>query len=145
MKVKGEPGVYIPFVDVEQRLKAPAYGAGDLVELGLFHSEHFIRDAIHTGKIKFQKINKRAVILCRDDILEYWRKYRNTPYEPANNTLMLKLTISEVDYITALVQHGQKRVDREFGKDDLFRNIILYMKKNFTSAENQPHLFIKRY
>lgn len=127
MKVKGEPGPYLPYEEVIKKLTAAAYGANDLVDLGLFHSEHFVRDAISSGKIKFQKVNKRAVVFCRDDILEYWIKYRNQPYEPANNTLRVNLTISEVDYICALTSQAKKRVDREFSINDLFRNIIKNM------------------
>lgn len=141
-KVKGEPGLYISYDEVVKKLTAPAYGAGDLVELGLFHTEHFVRDAIACGKIKFQKVNKRAVILCKDDILEYWHKYRSEPYEAANNTLPVKLTISEVDYLSRLVRQTQSRLDREFSFSDLFRNIIKHMKKNNTTIDNQPQLFV---
>lgn len=144
-KVKGEPGLYIPYDEVVRKLTAPAYGAGDLVELGLFHTEHFVRDAIACGKIKFQKVNKRAVILCRDDILEYWHRYRNEPFEAANNTLPVKLTMSEVKYLGSLVGLGQARIDREFSFSDLFRNIIKHMKKNNTSIDSQPQLFVKNY
>ena len=145
MKVKGEPGDYLPFEDVKNKLKSEAYGAMDLVNLGLFHSEHFVRDAIRTGKLKSNKINSRIIVLCRDDILDYWRLHRYSPYEPVNNTLTLKLTISEADYIAALVQHGQKRVCREFSKDDLFRNIINEMKETNPTINNQPRLFVKRF
>jgi hypothetical protein len=144
-KVKGEPGDFKSYDEVVKLLTAPAYGAGDLVELGLFHTEHFVRDAIACGKIKFQKVNKRAVILCRDDILEYWHKYRNEPYEAANNTLPVKLTMSEVKYLGSLVGQGQNRIDREFSFSDLFRNIIKHMKKNNTSVDTQPQLFVKNY
>lgn len=141
--IRGEPGNYIPFEDVRQRLKSPAYGARDLVELGLFHSEHFIRDAIATGKIKFQKVNKRAVVLCRDDILDYWQKHRSQPYEAANNTLPVKLTISEYDYLASLVNVAKKKIDRDFSFSDLFRNVIKNLKINNTTLDNQPQLFIK--
>lgn len=144
-KVKGEPGLYIPYDEVAKRLTAPAYGASDLVELGLFHTEHFVRDAIACGKIKFQKINKRAVIVCRDDILEYWHKYRNEPYEAANNTLPVKLTMSEVEYLSELVIKAKARIDREFDFSDLFRNIIKHMKKNHTTVDSQPQLFARNY
>lgn len=145
MKVKGEPGVFIPYEEVVKKLTAPVYGAIDLVSLGLFYSEHFVRDAIAEGRLKSQKINKRAVIVCRDDLLEYWSKYRNTPYEPANNTVMIKVTLSEADAIAALVHHGQKRVDKEFSKDDLFRNVIHYLRKISANAESYPTIFAKRY
>jgi hypothetical protein len=144
-KVKGEPGPYVPYDEVVRKLTAPAYGAGDLVELQLFHTEHFVRDAIACGKIKFQKVNKRAVILCRDDILEYWHKYRNEPYEAANNTLPVKLTISEVEYLTDLVKAGKSRMDREFDFSDLFRNFIKHLRKSKVSVENAPQLFAKNY
>jgi len=144
-KIKGEPGDYIPYDEVVKKLTAPAYGAGDLVELGLFHTEHFVRDAIACGKIKFQKINKRAVILCRDDVLEYWSKYRNQPYEAANNTLPMKITMSELEYLGGLVAKAKARIDREFDFSDLFRNIIKHMKKNNTTIESQPQLFVRNY
>lgn len=144
-KIKGEPGDYIPYDEVVKKLTAPAYGAGDLVELGLFHTEHFVRDAIACGKIKFQKINKRAVILCRDDVLEYWSKYRNQPYEAANNTLLMKITMSELEYLGGLVAKAKARIDREFDFSDLFRNIIKHMKKNNTTIESQPQLFVRNY
>ena len=144
-KIKGEPGDYIPYDEVVKKLTAPAYGACDLVELGLFHTEHFVRDAIACGKIKFQKINKRAVILCRDDVLEYWSKYRNQPYEAANNTLLMKITMSELEYLGGLVAKAKARIDREFDFSDLFRNIIKHMKKNNTTIESQPQLFVRNY
>jgi hypothetical protein len=142
-KVRGEPGAYVPYTEVAQRLSSSAYGATDLVDLGLFYSDHFVREAIHNGKLKFQKINKRALILCKEDILEYWIKYRNEPYEAVNNNLVIKLTISEMDYISSLIMQGKKRSDRDFSKDDLFRNVIQQMKKEGTTADSQPHLFKK--
>lgn len=145
-RVKNEPGIFLPIDEVESKLKAPAYGVSDLVEMGLFHSEHFARDAIATGKLKAQKINKRATIVCRDDVLEYWSIYRNTPYEAANNVMTLRFTISEVDYISSLVDYGQRKVNKEFTKDDLFRNVIQLLRSNYGSrADSVPLLFKKHY
>lgn len=144
-KIKGEPGDYKHYNEVAKLLTAPAYGAADLVDLGLFHTEHFVRDAIACGKIKFQKVNKRAVILCRDDILEYWIKYRSEPYEAANNTLPVKITMSELEYLASLVTKARDRIDREFDFSDLFRNVIKHMRKNNTTIESQPQLFVKNY
>jgi len=145
MKIKGDPGPFMTLDEVKQKLVAPAYGAADLADLGLFYTEGYVRSAMASGKLRFQKINKRSVILCRDDILEYWHHYRSTPYEPVNNVLTVKLTISEADTVARIVKQGQNRVDRNFGKDDLFRNIIHYMNKHVCTPESQPHLFVKHY
>lgn len=142
-RAKNEPGVYLTISEVESKLKLQAYGISDLVDLGLFHSDHYARDAVNTGKLKAQKINKRAVIICRDDVLEYWRIYRNTPYEAANNAITVRFTISEIDYITALVSHGQKNVNKDFTKDDLFRNVLSHIRASGANSVNTPHIFKK--
>lgn len=142
-RVRQEPGDYIPYNVVKEKLTAPAYGAIDLVDLKLFHSEHFVRDAIASGKLKAQKINRRAIVLCKEEILQYWEKHRNEPYEPAENVVNVKFTISELDYICSLVDQAKKRLNKDFCFNDLFRNIIKYMISNKPSIDNYPHLFVK--
>lgn len=140
-----EPGKFIELNEVEKILKLPAYGTLDLVTLGLFHAEHHVHSAIRSGKLKFQKINKRAVIIYRDDVLEYWRVYRNTAYEPANKSLSFKLSESELNYVIGLVEDGKKRINRDFNKDDLFRNLIHTLKQQKITPDNSLTIFSKRY
>ena len=128
-KLSSEPGPYIPLKDVEEVLKKSVYGVQELVDIGLFYTDHLARHAMDSGKIKFHKINKRAVVLCREDILEYWFKFRSKPFEDVNNSVKINLTISEVDYVTALVAAGKKKVDAKFSVSDLFRNILREVKK----------------
>jgi hypothetical protein len=113
-----EPGVFIPYENVEKMLVSPVYGATDLVELGLFHSDSCIRREIHEGKIKFQKVNTKSIIFCRDDLLSYWKLYRNKPFEPANNIMTIRMTISEFDYLNSVM--NKLKLD----KDSLFRKVI---------------------
>jgi len=140
---KSEPGPFIELEDVKKKLARGAYGAFDLVELGLFYSEHFVRDAMTSGKLKFDKVNKRSVIIYADDVLDYWKRCRSEPYEVPNNILSLKLTISEVDYVVSLVMYGQKHYHKELTKDDLFRNLIHLIKSEGNIVDN-PNLYIKR-
>lgn len=139
-RAKGEPGDYIPYDEVTKKLTQPAYGAVDLVEMGLFHTVHFVRDAIACGKLKCQHVNRRAVVLCREDILRYWHKYRSEPYEAANNTLMIKVTLSELEYLAELVKGVRNNGDKEFEFNDLFRNLIQYLMNSSISLEKFPGL-----
>lgn len=139
-RTKGEPGPYLPMEDVEDLLKAPAYGAIDLVDLGLFHSEHFVRDAIKSGQLKFHKVNTKNIVIGKHELLEYWHKFRNKPYEAANNVLNVRLTIGEVDYLRGLVAHGRAKFNRDVCENDIIRNVLNYMKQR---SINFPDLFNK--
>lgn len=143
VKLKGEPGPYIPYETVECRVKDPVYGAAELVALGLFHSEHFVRDAINTNKLKAKKIGKRSVVICRNDLLDYWKKWRHSPFETANNTIYFRLTISEADFIGGLVKMAQNRVDKNFTKDDLFRNVVQELRECHLNEQLSPKLFTR--
>jgi len=142
MKARSEPGEFIPYEEVSKKLTARAYGAVDLVSLGLFYSEHFVRDAMNTGKLKFQKINKRVVVISRDDVLEYWKQYRKEPHEMVNNSLQVMFKISDVDYISSLIRKGQN-FNKNFCKNDLFRNIMNYLQKMRINEFNTPEMFNK--
>lgn len=132
---KVEPGNYIPLETVEKILTEHAYGVLDLVDLKLFHTESRARDAIQSGKLKSQKVNKRSVIICRNDILEYWKKHRSKPFEAPNKQFNIRLTHSDVEFIHSLVEFGQKQFNTKFCVSDLFRNLFKLVKKIHATGE----------
>jgi hypothetical protein len=140
-RVKGEPGIYIPYEKVEGMLTNGVYGAIDLVKIGLFYSEHFVREAMSSGKLKHCKINKRAVSIRKEDVLEYWKKYRNKPYETVNNVIDFKVTISEVDYLGSLISFGRTRFCASLQLQDFFRNVLRCLRTG--KIELLPELFEK--
>jgi hypothetical protein len=138
---KGEPGKFIDLKEVEKLLTRDTYGVQDLVDLGLFHTEHYAREAMKSGKLSHENIGKRCLVATRGDVLDYWKVHRNKPYEAANNTVTFKLTISEVDYLKGIVEHACHRLKRQFTRDTLLSNILNHLKGNGANCENQPHLF----
>jgi hypothetical protein len=140
-RVRGEPGVYIPYEKLEGMLTNGVYGALDLVKMGLFYSEHFVREAMASGKLKYCKVNKRAVSIRKEDVLQYWKQYRNKPYEPVNNLIDFKLTISEVDYLSSLISFGRARFCISLQLEDLFRNILRCLR--IGKIDLIPELFEK--
>lgn len=141
MKRKSSPGDFISYQKVESVATDEAYGAFDLVDLGLFYSEHFVRDAIRSGKLHAKKINKKSIVICKSDLLEYWRKFRKEEFEPANNSMILHFSISEVDTICRLVEAGKRISGSEFSKDDLIRNVVQTMELKRITVDENPHLF----
>lgn len=140
-RAKGEPGKFIEFAEVQKLLNREAYGVRDLVELGLFHTEHYARDAMQSGKLGFEYIGQRCIVTTRDDVLDYWTRHRKTPYEAANNSVSFKLTISEVDYLKGLIEHACQRLNRPFTRDNLLSNLLKHMRVHGATCDSQPHLF----
>lgn len=141
MKHKGDPGPYIDYDTVAEKLTKSTYGVQDLVELGLFRSGYFVRIAVESGKLKGVRLNKWSLAITKDDLLEYWASHRKYPFEPVDYSLTVQIKKSELEYVLGLLALAQKTKPK-FCFNDLFRNLINHMKHRETTPEEFPHLFV---
>jgi hypothetical protein len=129
MKKKGEPGKFIPYDQLVEMLKPEYYGSLDLLSYELFYNDYSLRSAMRNGQLKFHIVNDRTTFFKREDILEYWRNHRSTPYEEASCKVTVKMRPTEQHILDEIVSHACNKVDSRFTRDDLVRNFIRYLKE----------------
>jgi len=122
--MRNEPGKFIEYAEVEKLLTQSAYGVMDLYDLDLFHTVHYVRDAINRGQLKSCKINKKDITITREDILSYWKKYRATEFDPAVLPVEVKLNSSEVTWLTNTIKKFK------ISHNDLFRAMINHFRSS---------------
>ena len=127
--VKGEPGYFIELNELSSMLTKKAYGLMELVDLGLFHSEHYARDAVLSGKLEGCKINNTQYSFDREDILSYWEHYRSEEYDPNVFPMTVNLNSNEISFIVKLYNEMKEFLPNRSGYDDLIRSMINYFKE----------------
>jgi len=125
-----EPGVYMDLDEVEELLlEKEIYGLNDLVDMDLFYTYGTALSAVQHGELKHTVVNTRHIAVLKEDVLDYWKQYRNTPEDDVHAMdVTVCLSIAEVEYLSNAREAVKKLFNQDLPYSELIRNMINFYK-----------------
>lgn len=124
-KIK-EAGNLIPYEDVKNKLNKDFYGTVDLLSMGFFRSRWEIESAIKRGELVQNCVNESTIFFKKENILEYWRSYRDVQLEE----IKINVSKKQVEMLNNLILRAQKYSEINIDKSDIIINLLKCLDEN---------------
>ena len=121
-----EAGNLIPYEDMKSNLNKDFYGTVDLLSMGLFRSRWEIESAVKRGELVQNSVNESTIFFKKEDILEYWKFYRDLQLEEVK----INMSKKQVQRLDDLEVRARKQSGVNVRKSDIIINLLKCLDEN---------------
>lgn len=121
-----EAGNLIPYEDVKNKLDKDFYGTVDLLSMEFFRSRWEIESAIKRGELVQNCVNESTIFFKKENVLEYWRSYRDVQLEEVK----INISKKQVEILNDLILRAQRYAGTNIDKSDIIINLLKCLDEN---------------